>query len=218
MAGMNEYLQKAIANARAHPGDRLISKLVETIDPEGTQAGLIEIMAVLRAIIIAAGDTTTFGLGGGMRLLMGNPHLVPVIRDDRDKLLAFVEEALRIVSPLQTLFRCAAEDVAIGGVTIPKGAIIEARYGAGDLDPEVFPCPYQVDLERENVRSHVVFGVAPHICPGMLLARTEMEIAFKVMTQRMDNFRPARGADSYEYSTSYIAHGPVRAHIAFDRR
>jgi cytochrome P450 len=173
---------------------------------------------VIRAIVVAAGDTTTFGLAGGVKLLCENPALVPVIRNDHEKLLAFVEETLRITSPVQTLFRKAREDTQIGGVPIPAGSIIEARYGAGDLDPEAFPCPYAVDLERPNLKSHVGFGVGAHACPGMVLARTEMEIGFKALVDRLDNFRTTRGSASYEYSTSYIAHGPVRAWIAFDRR
>jgi cytochrome P450 len=52
----------------------------------------------------------------------------------------------------------------------------------------------------------------------MVLARTEMEISFKALVDRMDNFRAARGKDSYEYAASYIAHGPVKAYIAFDQR
>ena len=101
---------------------------------------------------------------------------------------------------------------------IPKGSIIEARYGAGDLDPEAYPCPYAVDLTRENIKNHVAFGVGPHACPGMVLARTELEIALKAFVDRMDNFRLARGEDSLEYAEVYIANGFSKAWIAFDRR
>lgn len=218
LAGMSEYFQAAIRKTRKEPDDRLLTHLIHTIDPDGTDEGLAELLSVIRAIVVAAGDTTTFGLAGGMRLLCENPNLVPLIRNDHEKLLAFIEEALRITSPVQTLFRKAREDTEIGGVPIPAGSIIEARYGAGDLDPEAFPCPYAVDLERPNIRSHVGFGVGPHACPGMVLARTEMEIGFAALLDRFDNFRPSRGLDSYEYSTSYIAHGPVRAWIALDSR
>lgn len=218
LAGMSEYFQAAIRKTRAAPDDRLLTHLIRTIDPDGTEEGLAELLSVIRAIVVAAGDTTTFGLAGGVKLLCENPELVPLIREDHDKLLAFVEETLRITSPVQTLFRKAREDTEIGGVPIPAGSIIEARYGAGDLDPEAFPCPYAVDLERPNIRSHVGFGVGPHACPGMVLARTEMEIGFKALVDRLDNFRVTRGSQSLEYSTSYIAHGPVKAWIAFDRR
>lgn len=218
LAGMSEYFQRSIKQARANPDDRLLSNLVQVIDPEDTEEGLTELLSVIRAIVVAAGDTTTFALAGGIRLLCDNPGLQEEIRQEHDKLLAFIEETLRIVSPVQTLFRKAREDTEIGGVAIPKGAIIEARYGAGDLDPEAFPCPYAVDLSRDNIRSHVGFGVGTHACPGMVLARTEMEIGFKAILDRMANLRPARGAQSYEYTTSYIAHGPVEAWIAFDRR
>ncbi len=218
LAGMSEYFQSAISKTRAAPDDRLLTHLINTIDPGGTDDGLAELLSVIRAIVVAAGDTTTFGLAGGMKLLCESPELVPVIRNDQEKLLAFVEETLRITSPVQTLFRKAREDTEIGGVPIPAGSIIEARYGAGDLDPEAFPCPYAVDLERPNLKSHVGFGVGAHACPGMVLARTEMEIGFAALVDRMDNFRLARGDDSLEFSTSYIAHGPVKAWIAFDRR
>lgn len=218
LAGMSEYFQQVIGKTRAAPDDRLLTHLIRTIDPDDTDEGLAELLSVIRAIVVAAGDTTTFGLAGGMKLLCDNPSLVPLIRNDHEKLLAFVEETLRITSPVQTLFRKAREDTQIGGVPIPAGSIIEARYGAGDLDPEVFPCPYAVDLERPNLKSHVGFGIGTHACPGMVLARTEMEIGFKALVDRLDNFRVTRGADSYEYSTSYIAHGPVKAWIAFDKR
>lgn len=218
LAGMSEYFQQVISRTRADPDDRLLSHLIATIDPDATQEGLAELLSVIRAIVVAAGDTTTFALSGGMRLLCENPQLVAEIRGDHQKLLAFVEETLRIVSPVQTLFRRAREDTMIGDVAIPAGAIIEARYGAGDLDPQAFPCPYAVDLSRENIRAHVGFGVGPHACPGMVLARTEMEVGFKALVDRLDHFRPARGGESYAYSTSYIAHGPTRALIAFDRR
>lgn len=218
LAGMSEYFQRSIKTARANPDDRLLTHLIQVIDPDGTEDGLAELLSVIRAIVVAAGDTTTFGIAGGVRLLCENPELLDQIRNDHDKLLAFVEETLRIVSPVQTLFRKAREDTEIGGVPIPAGSIIEARYGAGDLDPEAFPCPYKVDLDRENIRSHVGFGMGTHACPGMVLARTEMEISFKAIADRLTNLRPARGAHSYEYTTSYIANGPVKAWIAFDRR
>lgn len=218
LAGMSEYFQRSIREARANPDDRLLTHLINVIDPDDTEEGLAELLSVIRAIVVAAGDTTTFGIAGGIRLLVENPGLLDEIRNDHDKLLAFVEETLRIVSPVQTLFRKAREDTEIGGVAIPAGSIIEARYGAGDLDPEAFPCPYKVDLSRENIRNHVGFGVGTHACPGMVLARTEMEIGFKAIADRMTNLRAARGADSYEYTTSYIANGPVKAWLAFDRR
>ena len=218
LAGMSEYFQNSIKHARINPDDRLLTHLINVVDPDDTEEGLTELLSVIRAIVVAAGDTTTFGIAGGVRLLVENPELLDQIRNDHDKLLAFVEETLRIVSPVQTLFRKAREDTEIGGVPIPAGSIIEARYGAGDLDPEAFPCPYKVDLARENIRNHVGFGVGTHACPGMVLARTEMEIGFKAIADRMTNLRAARGNDSYEYTTSYIANGPVKAWIAFDRR
>lgn len=218
LAEMNHFFQTAIAAARAAPDDRLISKLIQAKDPDGELLNLSELMAVLRAIVVAAGDTTTFALAGGMKLLVENPGVAESLRGNDEKLAAFVEETLRLISPIQTLFRKAREDVVIAGTTIPQGAIIEARYGAANLDPATFDCPRALDLTRKNGRAHIAFGAGVHSCLGMPLARTEMEIGFKVIVDRLTNLRPARGADSFEYADSYIAHGPIKAYVAFDRR
>ena len=218
LADMNAYYQRVLAEARAAPDDRLISKLVQMTGPDGEPLDLPELLIVLRAIVVAAGDTTTFAIAGGMKLLMENPEIAEAIRTDPAKLDAFVDEALRIVSPVQTLFRRAREDVEVAGCKIPKGAVIEARYGAANHDPEMFGCPRQIDLNRQNGRVHLAFGVGVHVCPGLQLARAEMQTGFAALLARMCNLRPARGADSFEYSSSYIANGPVKAYIAFDRR
>lgn len=218
LAGMYEYFQHALAEARAKPDDRLISKLVQMNGPDGQPLALAELLEILRALVVAAGDTTTYALAGGMRLLVEAPELVDIIRNDENKLNAFVEEALRITSPVQTLFRRARQDAIVAGIKIPKGALIEARYGAANLDPAVFECPMKVDLERDNGRSHIAFGAGVHSCLGMLLARTEMQIGFKALVDRLDNFRAARGEDSFILSPSYIANGPIEAYIDFEKR
>jgi cytochrome P450 len=218
LAGMNEYFQNAIAAARQNPDDRLISKLTQTTDSSGSFLDVAELLSVLRAIVVAAGDTTTFALAGGMKLLVDHPQIAETIRSDEKSLDRFVEETLRLVSPVQTLFRRTREEIVLGGVSIPKGSIVEVRYGAGNLDPEHFGCPRALDLSRANVGSHLAFGVGAHSCLGMQLARAEMQIGFKVLVNRLANFRLARGERSFEFSGSYIASGPVRAFIAFDRR
>ena len=56
------------------------------------------------------------------------PSSKAVIRDNPDKIAAFVEEALRISSPVQTLFRRAKEPVTIGDRKPPKLPIIRALW------------------------------------------------------------------------------------------
>jgi len=218
LAGMYEYFQIVLERMRRSPDNRLVSKIVQTVDPSGNPLDMSEMLEVMRAIVVAAGDTTTLGLGGGMRLLIENPQAAVHLRDNPKDIAAFVEETLRIVSPVQTLFRRTREDFTLHGVTIPKGAIVEVRYGAGNLDPEKFECPRRLDINRNNAKAHLAFGVGEHICLGMQLARAEMNVAFETILARMENFGLVGDSDGFEETPSYIANGPTRLYMTFDRR
>jgi cytochrome P450 len=125
---------------------------------------------------------------------------------------------LREKAPFQTLFRKAAETLEIGGVTIPEGAIVEVRFGAANRDPEQFSCPAEIDLNREKANAHLSFGAGIHLCIGNQLARGELRLAFAALTHRFKNFRLSRGDEGVEWTTSYIAYGPTRLWMNFDRR
>jgi len=129
-----------------------------------------------------------------------------------------VEETLRVMSPVQTLFRRVTQELEIGGTIIPKGALVEVRYGAANRDPSVYPEPDRIDLARANGLSHLAFGAGPHLCIGNQLARCELRLAFRTILDRMANLRPTRGRESYAYTPLYISYGLTTLWFAFDRR
>lgn len=106
----------------------------------------------------------------------------------------------------------------IAGTLIPAGSIVEVRFGAANLDGRHFLEPETIDLRRGNAQSHLTFGAGPHLCIGNQLARAELRLAFQALTRRLGHFRASRGEDSYGWITSYIAHGPDRLWMRFDRR
>jgi cytochrome P450 len=177
-----------------------------------------ELLGILHQLLIAGNETTTTTLASGMKLLIDQPELAETLHARPEMAKQFVEETLRSQSPIQILFRKVAEDIEIRGVAIPAGSIVEVRYGAANLDPAQYPAPAKVDLERGNAGTHLAFGAGPHLCIGNQLARGELRIAFQALTRRLKNFRAIRGDDSYQWLTSYIAYGPSRIWMAFDRR
>jgi cytochrome P450 len=214
---MQNYLAKVIEQVRITPNETLISHLANT-ETDGRLLNMRELLGILHQLLIAGNETTTTTLASGMKLLIDQPELAETLHAQPELAKQFAEEALRTQSPIQILFRKAAEDVDIRGVTIPAGSIVEVRFGAGNRDPNQYACPEKVDLARGNAASHLAFGAGAHLCIGNQLARGELRLAFQALTRRLKNFRAIRGDDSYQWLTSYIAYGPSRIWMAFDRR
>lgn len=206
-----------VERVRLTPDDSLLSTLVHA-EIDGRSLNMRELISILWLLFIAGGETTANAIGGGMAILIERPDLIDQIRSDSEKMDAFIEEVLRIKAPATTMFRRATADTEIGGVAIPENAIIETRYGAANLDPEVFPDPETVDLERANSKAHLTFGSGIHICIGNQLARGELRTAFKQLVDRLDKFRAPRGEDSYTYTSTYVAYGLTELWMTFDRR
>ena len=214
---MQQYLAAQIERVRTTPDATLISHLANT-ETDGRLLDTRELLSIIHQLLVAGNETTTTTLASGMKMFIEQPELAEAIHARPELAKPFAEEVLRTLSPVQVLFRKAAEDIEIGGVAIPEGAIVEVRYGAANRDPKQYPKPSVIDLERSNAQSHLAFGAGPHLCIGNQLARGELRLAFQALTRRLTNFRASRGEDSYRWMTSYIAHGPDRLWMRFDRR
>ncbi len=86
--------------------------------------------------------------------------------------------------------RWAAEDVGIGGTTVPRGALVLGGIGSANRDPAVFPEPDTLDLAR-SPNPHLAFGKGVHYCLGAPLARLEAQIAVPALLRRAPRMRLA---------------------------
>lgn len=215
---LQRYLASNSERVRAKPDDSLLSTIANAELEGGRLLDMQELVSILYLLFLAGGETTANAIAGGVKLLIDRPELAGIIRDDPVKMDAFIEETLRIMAPAPVMFRRATEPVRIGDVDMTENAIIETRFGAGNLDPDVFPDPETVHLDRENGRSHLTFGAGIHMCIGNQLARGELRAAFSQLLRRVENIRPSRGEASYEYTTTYVSYGLTKLWISFDKR
>jgi oxidation protein CepF/oxidation protein CepG len=68
------------------------------------------------------------------------------------------------------------------------------------------------------LKDQVAFGKGVHHCLGAALSRREMNIGFKIILDRMENFRLAEGASVPEFSANALLHGMTGLNIAFDKK
>jgi len=212
------YFQAKFEQLRREPEDNLLSDLVnnevaEWGRPLTDQELHTEMMADL---FVGGSETSTNALSGGVMLLIQNPDVWQTVKSDPDKYLEnLVEEVLRLESPVQGLLRLVLEDVELHGVAIPKGSVIKLGYGSGNRDERRFNCPNQFDLEREQPRTHLTFGVGSHHCLGAPLARRELYFGFKALVDRLDEMRFVEGANDFRFHPNYFLRAIKELHIEF---
>lgn len=196
---LQEYLLAAMEEKRKHPGDDLLSLLVQARREDGSGLTTKEMVGFAEQAVVGANETTQNGLAMAMCAMIEEPGLEDRLRDDPKRIKTFVEECLRLHSPTAGMYRFTTEEVELHGVTIPKGAAVHLRFAAANRDERHFDNPEKLDIERRNAGSHVAFSHATHHCLGAPLARMELNVSFQILLSRRRNFRLARGDDSYDY-------------------
>jgi cytochrome P450 len=126
-----------------------------------------------------------------------------------------VEEALRLDSPVQGLFRTATEEIEFGGVHLPSGAHLELLYASGNRDEGHFNDPDRFDLRRHASSNHMAFGFGIHFCIGAPLARSEGRVALEALLDRLPNLRLA-GGQTPEHHPHFFLRGLKRLALAWD--
>jgi cytochrome P450 len=211
------YFTEYIEKRRAAPADDVMGKLAAVAFPDGTLPAVLEVVR-LAAILFAAGqETTARTISTGMRVLAEQPALADELRADPDGVGSFVEECLRLESPVKGPFRLALRDTRLAGVDIPAGSVVMAMNGAANRDPRVFADPDRFDAKRANARRHIAFGHGAHFCVGANLARAESRVSFVRLLARLDDIRLV-DAEALTYAPSFLIRGLDALPLRFRRR
>lgn len=213
------YFQPIFERLRKEPDDSLISELVNRVIPEwGRPLNDNELHAEMMADTYVGGsETSTNALSAGIMLLVQNPEAWEMLKSDQDKYLrTFIEEVVRLESPVQGLFRIAAKDVELHGVKIPKGSMLNVRYASANRDEREFDCPADMDLQRKKPGRHLAFGSGTHHCLGAPLARRELYWGFKAFFDRVDRIWFVEGANDFRHAPNFALRMLKELHIGFD--
>ena len=153
-----------IEDRRQAPRNDVLSGLATATFPDGSTPEVKD-AALLAANVFAGGQETTVRLlSFALRMLGERPDLQQLVREDRARIPNFIEETLRVESPLRTQFRLARVRSQLGGVDIPAGSTIMLVPGACNRDPRVFAHPHDFDIDRANRAStHCVRPRDPHL-------------------------------------------------------
>ncbi len=205
---------------REHPRDDILSDLVHATieDPEvgedTTPLSMPEMLSILQQLLVAGNETTTKLVTEACRMLIDNPEEAERARADRSLVPGVVEEALRLATPTQGMFRRVTREVAVDGVTIPEGAMCVLMFASANRDEAEFADGNAFRPGRQNSKEHLAFGKGIHYCLGASFARAEATTAIDRILTSLPELRYGPGND-FEYEPSFILRGLKRLDVEF---
>ncbi|MEZ0362376.1 cytochrome P450 [Mycobacterium sp. pUA109] len=213
------YFAAELDDRRATPRGDLITGLVnastaEDDEPLSTGACL----SIIQQLLIAGNETTTKLLGGSLHLLAQSPKWWDwLCENPAERAEVFTEEALRYLTPVQSMFRITTAETQLGGYTIPAGALVVLGFGSANRDDAQFDQADEFNPERANAKTHLALGHGIHACLGAPLVRLEASIALQELARRFSSVQFADG-NSFEYEPSFMLRGFKRLALIFQAR
>ncbi|AZM74219.1 cytochrome P450 [Streptomyces sp. KPB2] len=155
------------------------------------------------------GEAVTHNVGQMLYLLLTRPELMTRMRERPEARGTALDELLRWISHRTSvgLARIALEDVEVHGVRIAAGDPVYVSYLAANRDPDVFPDPDRIDLDRDP-NPHLAYGNGHHFCTGAVLARMQTELLVDTLLERLPGLRLAVPADQVAWRRKTMIRGP----------
>jgi cytochrome P450 len=192
LQAMGDYLGGLIYLKRQNPADDLMSALIAARD-EGDKLTEEELVRMCVGVLIGGHETTANQINMVLLTLRRFPEERARLQADPALIPGAVEELMRFVqlgNGATSLPRVTTEDVELGGVTIPAGAVVLPGIAVANRDPGAYDDPDSLDVARPDV-SHLSFGAGVHHCLGAQLARMELQEALRGLLTRLPDLQIA---------------------------
>jgi len=220
--GVNEYqhyFAAEFAKRTTDPQDDLLTALLQArIDDDDGEVtdkrplDMAEMLSIVQQLLVAGNETTTKLLTETMRLLANDPEQWRRLRQDPSRASSVIEEALRLSTPTQGMFRIATRNHELDGVHIPAGARLVIVFASANRDESIYTDADAFDPDRTGLREHLAFGKGIHFCLGAALSRLEGRVALEELARRLDSSTLTH-TNRFEYFPSFLLRGLTRLEL-----
>ena len=222
LAWLDEWFAEYIEDRRREPRKDVLTDLALASYPDGTIPPVTSVVRTATFLFAAGQETTARLLAAALKHLAEHPELQDQLREDRDFIPNFLEEVLRVESPVKTDFRLARRTTKVGDIEVKAGTPVMLLNGAANRDPRRFEDPHEFRIDRPNVQAHIAFGRGIHSCPGGPLARAEGRVSLERILDRTRNIHLAeaehgpKGNRRFSYEPTWVLRGLTKLHLEFD--
>jgi cytochrome P450 len=221
LAWLDDWFAEYIEDRRRQPRQDVLTDLALATYPDGTTPDVTAVVRTATFLFAAGQETTARLLAAALKHLAEHAELQDELRAHRDRIASFVEETLRIESPVKADFRLARTATTIGGVDVAAGTPVMLLNGAANRDPRRFDDPQEFRVDRPNTMDHIAFGRGAHACPGSPLARAEARISIERILDRMHDIRLSEehhgppAARRFDYEPTWVLRGLRRLYLEY---
>jgi cytochrome P450 len=193
MKEYGNYLEYLVNLRRKHPGDDLITGLVQAAD-EGEKLSHQEVLTMIYLLIGAGTESTQKLISNTLLAFLKHPDQYRMLRENRSLIPNAIQEVLRYDGPALFMARITTRDVEMADTVIPAQSVCLVSFASANHDESKFPDPEEFDITRDTT-GVIPFGHGLHRCLGAPLATVE---GTAVLEQIVENFA------SFEYDPSRV--------------
>jgi 4-methoxybenzoate monooxygenase (O-demethylating) len=150
-----------------------------------------KVVPLLRTFLRGGMDTVISGISSALWLLASNPDQWNLLRADPTLIRVVFEEAIRLETPAQTLFRTTINRMEFGGYQLEADMKVFCSLGAANRDPDKWPHADVFDLKRTTM-GQLALGVGIHVCLGQMIARLEADAILSALIANIDQLELMR--------------------------
>jgi cytochrome P450 len=184
------YFGELLELRRKEPQDDLITKLLAARYEGKRPLSQEELEDTMFLMFMAGLDTVASVLGLIVRGLALDPakrREFAALMEDPKRLDPAVEELVRFHA-IVTAPRRVTRDLLFHGVELAKNDVVACATPAANRDPEEFERRDELVFDRSPNR-HSGFGMGPHRCLGIHLARRELRMGLRALHRRLPDYR-----------------------------
>ncbi|MFY2860591.1 cytochrome P450 [Mycobacterium sp. THU-M104] len=140
------------------------------------------------ALLCSAQDAIQAAIGSALLYLARDRRLRRCLRDNPDRIGAFIEELLRLETPFPFIGRFTARQVTLAGVTIPAGSVVVLCLATTNLEAGDGSSVSVTDDGKIQPKRHQSFAAGIHRCLGKALARMELTVIINEFLNAITDF------------------------------
>jgi cytochrome P450 len=186
-----------------------IKKLL--LHPDATLKSVDEFTSYIKSLLIGGSETTPSLIASVIYHILKDNDSEYNIKQNRHLLLNYINEILRLESPVQMIGRTTKSTYKLGETVIPENSIVRVSLGAGNRDFKYFNNPNKIIFDRKE-KKILSFGIGVHYCIGANLALNETYIAVNTLLNHFPKIRLKEGfSPKYRHSniSRSIEHLPI---------